>query len=255
MTDERHISGPPASSGGPLRWGDKLRFQKLFSQQAVRAYLYLSLGMGLIAFLLPIALFIADPDGGHLSISHYYHGTDLARNLLVGCLWANGVFMFLFQGLSRWENWILNVGGAAAIGVAIFPTTEAQGCEGSFSFSMHFASAVTFFLCLAVVAIIFSKTRVRHIIYRPKRRLFKRAYDLAGLAMIAMPAAVAALYYLGGQRCESDWIFWIEASGIWAFAAYWFVKTAEYKTLLRIKWFATKRERSQMAKAREKKPS
>jgi hypothetical protein len=47
---------PMAAAQSPLPWADKVRFQKLFSRQAARSYLYLSLGMGLLAFLMPIAL-------------------------------------------------------------------------------------------------------------------------------------------------------------------------------------------------------
>ena len=253
MTDEEGASLPEGQNTQLLPWEDKQLFQKLFSKQAMRSYLYLSLGMGIVAFLLPIALVVSSGYEGHYSISYFYHVGDLSRNILVGCLWATGVFLFLFQGFSRWENWILNLAGVAAIFVAMFPMPAAQCGDGGFTF--HALSAVTFFLCLAVVAIGFSKTRIQFIIYPRKRRLFKRAYNLAGAAMIAMPAAVVALYFLGGRKCETHWIFWVELFGIWAFAFYWFVKTIEYKTLLGVRWFATDHERRQWAKAREKKPS
>ena len=34
------------------------------------------------------------------------------------------------------------------------------------------------------------------------------------------------------------YMFWIEFFAIMAFAIYWFVKTAEYRMLLGIRWFA-----------------
>jgi hypothetical protein len=252
LTDEGKASAPPVPTGQLLPWADKKIFQTLFSKQAARSYLYLSLGMGLVAFLLPVALVVSAGYDGHYSISYFYHVGELSRNILVGCLWATGVFLFLFQGLSRWENWILNLAGVAAICVAMFPMPEAQ-CGSGPVFTFHAISAITFFVCLAIVAIGFSKTRVRYIVYPPKRRRFKRAYDFAGVAMIAMPGAVAALHFLGGRQCESHWVFWVELLGIWAFAFYWFVKTIEYKTLLRIRWFATDHERREWARARERK--
>lgn len=254
MANPGNIAQPQAGSGQLLPWGDKLRFQKLFSAQAVRSYLYLSLGMGLLAFFLPIALLLSGGYAGHYSISYFYHVSDVSRNILVGSLWAVGVFLFLFQGLSRWENWILNLAGVAAIGVAMFPMAADQ-CGRGQGVSVHALSAIALFICLAVVAIGFSKTRIRYIIYPPKRRRFATAYNLAGLAMIAMPAAVAALHFSGGGGCERHTIFWIEVFGIWAFAAYWFVKTAEYKILLRVKWSASRYERREWAKARETKLS
>jgi hypothetical protein len=70
-----------------------------------------------------------------------------------------------------------------------------------------------------------------------KRRFFATAYNIAGATMIVVPAIVAALGFAGGPLA-THWIFWAEVWGIWSFAAYWFLKTAEYRLLLRIKWFA-----------------
>lgn len=221
-------------SGELLNWEDKKRFQRIFTDQAVRSYVHLSFGMGLLALLLPIALLLAGGYEGHFSISYFYHVSDLAQNILVGILWAIGVFLFLFQGLSRWENWILNAAGVAAIMVAMNPMPTEQ-CAQASGLTLHAASAVFFFVCLAIVAIGFSKGRIQYIIYPPKRRRFKRAYDTAGVLMIAMPAVVVVLHFLGGRECETHWIFWIETLGIAAFSFYWFVKTLEYKLLLRIK--------------------
>ena len=254
MSDEANAFERGRSEPGLLKWEDKTRFQKIFLNQAARSYLYLSVGMGIVALSLPIALVLSSGYAGHYSISYFYHVSDLGRNILVGCLWATGVFLFLFQGLSRWENWILNLGGVAAISVAMNPM-PAEQCGTGPAFTFHAMSAIVFFACLSIVAIGFSKKRIQYIIYEPKRRRFKRAYDFAGLAMIAMPAAVAAIYFLGGRQCETHWVFWVETLGIWAFASYWFVKAAEYKTLLRVKWRATERERRQLAKIGEKKPA
>lgn len=252
MTDEDLAFQEDNSDTELLPWENKKEFQRLFSTQAVRSYLYLSLGMGLVALFLPIALVITGGYNGHFSISYFYHVSDLTRNILVGCLWAVGVFLFLFQGLSRWENWVLNLAGVSAIGVAMFPMA-AQQCGAAEGASLHGISAIVFFLCLATVAVFFSKTRIQYIVYPPKRRRFKRLYDLAGLTMIVMPAAVVALYFLGGSQCENHWIFWVEVLGIAGFAFYWFVKTAEYRMLLRVKWLASDYERRQWAEAREKK--
>lgn len=235
------------------KWEDKTRFQRIFANQAARSYLYLSLGMGLVAVMLPIALIASGGYAGHFSISYFYHVSDVSRNILVGSLWAVGVFLFLFQGLSRWENWILNLAGIGAISVAMNPMPTEQCAPGS-AVTLHAASAIVFFLCLATVAIAFSKTRIQFIIHTPKRRRFKRAYDAAGIAMVAMPAAVAGIYFLGGRQCATHWIFWIETLGIFAFAAYWFVKTFEYKTLVRVNWLATTRERQQLAKLQQELP-
>ena len=225
-----------------LKWEDKKKFQRIFEAQAVRSYLYLSFGMGVVALLLPILLWIFGGYAGHYSISYFYHVGDTTRNILVGCLWAEGVFLILFHGLSSQENWILNGAGVAAISIAMNPMPADQ-CGPGPALTLHAASAILFFACLALVAIRYSKGRINYIIYPPKKRRFALAYDLAGGAMIAMPLAVLAIHFLGGRECESHWIFWIEFAGIWSFAAYWFVKTFEYRLLLRVRW-PTKRRLS-----------
>lgn len=219
---------------------DKRYFQEIFTAQAVKAYLYLSFGMGIIAFLLPILLVAAGGYDGHYSISYFYHVSDACQNILVGSLCATGVFLFLFHGLSDVENWILNLAGAASISVAMNPMGTEQCGAGHDAPSVHAASAILFFLCLAVVAVVFSKRRVEHIQDPAKRRAFKMAYNAAGFAMIAMPAAVAATHFLRKAEAAAapdctHWIFWIECFGIWAFSFYWFVKTLEYRLLLRIR--------------------
>jgi hypothetical protein len=231
----------------PLRWEDKQRFQKLFTKHAVRSYLFLSLGMGLVAVFLPIALVAVAGYHDHFSISYFYHVTDASRNIFVGSMCAIGVFLVLFHGLSSLENWILNAAGAAAISVAMNPmhvyggphaSAVEQQCpavKDAGLFSIHAASATFFFVCLAVAAVVLAKGRVKYIIYPPLRRRFIIAYNLAGFLMVAMPVAVFALHQIDGKSCESPWIFWIECFGIWAFASFWFVKTCEYRLLLRIR--------------------
>ena len=212
-------------------------FQNAYIDQATASFLKLSFGMGAIAALLPIALMLADRSGDHWSISSYYYvqpgglpgGT--ARNLLVGALWATGAFLFLFRGLSRAENWLLNLAGLSGISVAMNPMAADQ-CARKSGFPVHGASAAVFFLCLAIVAIGYSKKRVQFITDKRMRRRFITAYNVVGAAMVIMPATVVAIHYLARTGCTNPWIFWVESLGIWAFAIYWFIKTAEYRILL-----------------------
>jgi hypothetical protein len=224
-----------------LNWSDKERFRKLFTAQAVRSYLFLSLGMGLIAFALPILLVAAGGYSGHYSISYFYHVSDLCQNILVGILCATGAFLFLFHGLSKIENWILNLAGVAAVSVALNPMGEQCPVDPVGTPGVHAASAILFFACLAVVAVFLAKGRVQYIIYPPKRRRFIIAYNVAGIAMIAMPVAIFIGHLLGKRGCENHWIFWIETSGIWAFSFFWFVKTQEYRLLLGVRLLDDKR--------------
>ena len=245
MTDT--LAAPQSGAAGRPTWkrSDKRRFQSIFRKQAIRSYLLLSFGMGAVAAALPILLVLFGGYENHFSISYFYYVNDATRNILVGGLCAIGVFLFLFHGLSRLENWILNIAGLAAIAIALSPMTLFGGSsaldqqcsrEGqAFDVSIHTISAIVFFACLAGVAVFLAKGRVRHIADHATRRLFKRAYDAAGIAMIAMPPAVAAYNLLSGRGCASHWVFWVECVGIGAFAFFWFVKTFEYRLLLRVR--------------------
>lgn len=221
-----------ATGSSPLPAAAKQHFQNVFADQATSSYLLLSLGMGCVALLLPAGLIVADPAPRHLSISSYYYGSDAARNLLVGGLWATGVFLALFHGLSSKENWLLNAAGAFGIGVAMFPMPQILADGTVVGSRLHYPCAVLFFICLAIVAVGFAKGRLAAIPDLRVRRRFQRAYDAAGTAMIAMPAAVFAIHLFDRTGCAGDWIFWIETLGIWAFSAFWFVKTYEYRLLL-----------------------
>jgi membrane protein implicated in regulation of membrane protease activity len=217
-----------------LNWADKARFQKIFTKQAVNSYVFLSFGMGVVALMLPILLVLAGGYDGNYSISWFYHASDATRNIMVGSLCAIGAFLFLYHGLSNLENWVLNIAGVAAVCIAWIPMGPTQACGGGIS--LHLWSAIVFFVCLSIVAVLLSKGRLSSIIYPPRRRQFKRAYNLAGTLMIAMPAGVAAIHFSSqGSDCKTHWVFWVETFGTWAFSFFWFVKTLEHRTLLGIK--------------------
>lgn len=202
------------------------RYQRIFEAQAVRSYLYLSLGIGLIAVLLPIWLVIAGGYQTHDSMSSFYHDTaGPARDILVGSLCAVGVFLFLFHGLSKLENWLLNFAGIAIIAVALIPS---PGDTGYGSAWLHRGSAIVFFVLIGIVAIFLSKGRIENIRDQRKKRWFATAYNVAGAAMVALPVIVASLQ-------GTHWVFLTEWVGIWTFSAYWFLKTFEYFLLLKIR--------------------
>jgi len=205
---------------------DVRRYQRIFEAQAVRSYLYLSLGIGLIAVLLPVWLVIAGGYQTHDSMSSFYHdSTGPARDILVGSLCAVGVFLFLFHGLSKLENWLLNFAGVAIIAVALIPS---PGDTGYGSAWVHRGSAIVFFVLIGIVAIFLSKGRIKHIRDQRKKRWFATAYNVAGAAMVALPVLVASLQ-------GTHWVFLTEWAGIWTFSAYWFLKTFEYFLLLKIR--------------------
>lgn len=211
-----------------IDWRLKDSARKDFSKRANLAFLIKSLGIGIIALLIPIILPLVGGYDGHYSISYFYY-VPAARNWFIGLLWSVGVFLILYQGLSKWENTLLTIAGVCLICVAMIPTSEDQYSESVFS--LHALFAVAFFACLFVVAIVFSKSRLDYILWPPLRARFAMAYNMTGCAMIILPLLAWAVH-LFDDRPRDHSIFWIEAAAILAFSLFWFVKTWEYKRLL-----------------------
>jgi len=211
-----------------IDWRRKDKARKEFSKRANLAFLIKCFGIGFVALLIPITLPLVGGYDGHYSISFFYH-VDATRDLFIGLLWAVGVFLILFQGLSRWENLTLSAGGVLLILVAMVPTSPQQ-CTRTM-FSWHAAFAVMFFACLFIVAIFFAKRRLDYFLWPPLRARFARAYDATGCLMIGLPLLAYAVHLAQGRECGHV-IYWIEAAAIVVFSSFWFVKTWEYKRLL-----------------------
>ena len=86
--------------------------------------------VGLVAFLLPVALLATTWAGCRReSISDYYYAT-FAGDLFVAGLAIIATFLFAYQADNLWENRLANVAAAAAIVVALFPT-QGPGCDAA----------------------------------------------------------------------------------------------------------------------------
>jgi hypothetical protein len=190
-------------------------------------YFALRLALFAIGAALPIALLV----GGHVgssgrqpdSISGYYH-TGM-RNLLVGCLVMIGTSLILYRGFGRLENWLLNFGGAGAIGVAFLPMGRDQGAtDGPTVFvspHWHATCALIAFGGIGLTAILCGRyTTV--LLPEAVRRKYQITYQVLGAAMIVLPVIVVL-----AARRNSAWMFWTESAALWVFAAYWLVKTIE----------------------------
>jgi hypothetical protein len=221
-------SPQPPPDPRAIDWARKDAYRKDFARHANVAFMIKSFGIGLIALAVPIVLPLVGGYEGHFSISFFYH-VPATRNLFVGLLWALGLSLILFQGLSRSENLLLSAGGVFLILVAMVPSNPDQCNESVFSW--HAGFAIAFFACLFVVALKFGKTRLNYIMWPPLRARFERAYDITGCAMIGLPLLAWAVHLFDGRDCGHT-IYWIEATAIYAFAGYWFTKTVEYKRLL-----------------------
>lgn len=211
---------------------------KELQQHILSTYNSLRLGMGIIAAATPIVIVLwalIFGVGWQDSISAYYFaplGDKLeysiypGRVLFVGVLFALGSFLYLYKGFSWGENVALNLAGAFAVGVAMCPMYAQVGYI-PYSNILHFTFAVLLFVCMAYTAIFCCDDTLQWVADPKRRAWFRRTYYVIGwfMALFPLTGFVLAYFFDAVQRH----IFWIEAAGIWAFAAYWFTKSIELK--------------------------
>lgn len=199
-------------------------------------YFGLRVGLAVIGIALPLVVLFAGGVLHHVwlepSISQYYHTTGLSflttRDFFVGGLFAVGACLYLYKGFSTKENVALNLAGVFALFVALLPTAAPSTDRGLVS-TLHGTSAVLFFLCIAYVSLFRARDTI-HLLPPAKQGRYAWAYFLAGLAMIASPlVAVALSFALDPTSRFRTLTFWAETFAVWAFAAYWIIKTREMR--------------------------
>ncbi len=223
----------------------------------VQTYFALRLALGVLALLLPLALFGLGSglQGIALqpSISAYYHSD--VRDVLVGMLCAIGFGLIAYKGFGRAEDWALNLGGVLACSIALFPMDPAEAllciqpdCVGAcvaqstqldrttalaIASNLHFPAAIGFFVVLGYV-MIFCSHRTLHLVPVTRRRWYLAAYPTLGAVFVgSMVWAFVLLKFFfpaPADVCRDRWLFWVEVAGIVPFAAYWLIKTFECAT-------------------------
>ncbi len=188
-------------------------------------YAHLRSGMGLIALVLPLVLWFGGlASGTHLqsSLSDYYY-TPM-RNYFVGILFALGSFMFLYKGFGWQENYALHFAGVLAILIAVVPTDAPGEPEATLSPTavFHKVFAVLFFLTIAYVCLFRSADTLPLLGSGTRAKFYYYTYKLIGIYMATVPVV---LYYFELHRYQR--VFFAEATSIWAFSAYWLLKTRE----------------------------
>ena len=197
-------------------------------QHILFTYFIQRLGMAALALIFPFVLWL----GGNFqelplqnSMSAYYHAGEpagLMRDWFVAFLCVIGVFLYLYKGFSNKENIALNIAGACAVGVAMIPMT--WDCDPCPDFTLHGFCAVTLFLCLAYVCIWRAKDTLHLMKNQKLAEYFKWIYKLLGIAMIVLPLTSFLLSYGAGNQ---ENVFFVEASGVWVFSVYWWMKSYE----------------------------
>lgn len=160
------------------------------------------------------------------SMSAYYY-TGM-RDVFVGSLFAVGVALYLYRGFSSAENVVLSVAGVLAVCVALFPTQG--GGERDFVHDVHAVAAILFFGCLAYVSVFRAGDTLSLVRDTRRADALRRAYRGLGVAMLASPlVALAAERVLRPPGGEPSVVFFVEVFGVWAFSAYWLVKSWEIR--------------------------
>ena len=202
------------------------------SKRIASTYFYLRMGMGIIALVFPVLLWIGGRVGANLplqgSMSAYYHAEQgYMRDWFVGILFAIGIMLFLYKGFTRIEDYVLNVAGVLALGIALFPMAWPESGKPPYYGTIHGSCAIFFFLCIAYVCIfhgddtldLLEQNRGQKAIQK-----YRRTYKILGSLMIISPLIAAGASTFFGF---SSFSFFVETVGVWVFAAYWLVKTRE----------------------------
>jgi putative copper export protein len=194
----------------------------------VHSYLFLRRAIGLIGTALPFVLIIGNllVGSGEVlsSVSGYYYSE--LRDVYVGSMCAVGVFLLSYRGHGRVDDITGNVAAAAAVGVALFPTTPSgQLTRSDEVFGvLHVVCAAVFFLALAFFCLVlFTRTEKA----RPQRRRVQRngVYVVSGIVILVCMALLVVFGWLLEAEARSlHPALWLEAVATLAFGVAWLTK-------------------------------
>lgn len=209
-------------------------------------YTSLRIGLAVVAFAMPPVLFFGGWWSHHLplqsSMSSYYHANlpgsecacghpvGLMRDWFVGFLFAIGIMLYFYRGVTFMEQCALNAAGVFACGVALIPMAWPPQHFPSKEFHSypHSIVSILLFLCMAYISIWRSAETVHMMRDQARQEIYLWRYKWIGRAMIGAPllavVAHSLLDHSGDYRCFT---FFLEAAGTYVFATYWVVKTME----------------------------
>jgi hypothetical protein len=214
-------------------------------EELVDAFLSVRQALGLLGFILPVALLIAAGASGDMrsSISGFYH--TFMGDVIVGVLVAIGVFLIAYVGHRKKpgekgpsDRLISTVAGFGAIGVALFPTMPPDVDCGAFEPPiivqgfvfhwcglqwLHFVSAGVFFASTAYICLrTFTKKADGKVRYETKGDGW---YVACGLVIVLAIIGLLVIW-----QAEPPWaqeisiVFWLETVCVIAFALAWLIK-------------------------------
>jgi hypothetical protein len=213
----------------------------------VENYRKLRTRIGVIALAFPLVLLAVGAAWGigiQPTLSNYYFAMDTVsgrvdhypvRLWFCGILFVVGVFLYKYQGFSENEDRWLSLAGLFALGVAVFPMSVDGKNDYDFTLawiglqqlSLHGICAVLAFACIAVVIVWYADSTLSELktTHPAAYKRFKAAYFIIAAYMVLSIGISIFLNY--AHHGQGSYILAAEWSGIWAFAAYWFVKNWE----------------------------
>ncbi|SMO98671.1 hypothetical protein [Paracoccus laeviglucosivorans] len=219
----------------------------------VLVFLSVRRAIGALGYFLPVALAVYGfASGGILpSMSAYYY-TPM-RDVFVGCLMAQAVFLWSYEGYREphrllTDRLVSRVASVAVALVALAPTTRIEkpdaglpepACtllqcvlgDGPASF-VHLAAAGVFFAALAVYCLVLFVRGGRD---TPEKRMAQRIYRICGWTIVASVSLIGLLFATGldhrlvGLRP----VFWLETLACFAFATSWAIKGNALRPVVR----------------------
>ncbi|OUM04309.1 hypothetical protein [Variovorax sp. JS1663] len=232
---------------------DPRELLKHFSQ----TYFSLRMGLAVLAFAFPLVLYVYGKLRHGLdlqpSMSAYFWAAGAVeqcasfpmRTLFVGFLFAIGVGLYLYKGITTLENYLLNAAGICAALVAIYPErlTHAEAltdervaalfkmCPAIHAWAaappwpVHYIAAITLFMLLAVVAWFCASKTLDYLPVGQDAAKYRRLYRLVAIGMVVFPIPGFLAALLLGKA--THWVFFVEAAGIVTFGIYWAIKSRE----------------------------
>jgi hypothetical protein len=210
------------------------------------SYLALRKAVGVIGVTLPVVLVLGNWRLFHASaiedsISYYYYTS--MRGVLVGSLWAIGIFLMSYRGYQKRDEIAGRLACIFALGVALFPTAPSTGtcdivhlfrldhggCDAAHVISfVHATCASLLFLTLAYFSLfLFTETHPgRKQDMTKKKRERNIVYYICGWIIVASIIGILILHI--GMRIKTfgpiPVLFAFESVAVIAFGVSWLVK-------------------------------
>lgn len=170
------------------------------------------------------------------TLSTYYHSeSPILRNIFVGTLSAVGVFLICYRGYKRkpgefWgDDWLANVAGLFALGIAIFPTAQGDctpsSCAEKIYSGLHDASTLIFLAASTMMVLFLFRKTGNGAKSEGEKKGKKRRNRIYLACGGLMGAGTLAIVFLSGIKWKPDYVLLtLESVVILAFGAAWFVK-------------------------------